>query len=72
MGCMCMCFIFNYTVGNWSEGLREILASCYNYHGLHPETYFSKDPEDKSRDRSFLPEELRPRPPPANSPASKL
>ena len=28
--------------------------------------------EDKSRDRSFLPEELRPRQPPATSPASKL
>ena len=61
-----------YVVGNWSDGLREILASCYQHHGLDPETYIIKDTEDESRDRSFLPEELRPHPPPQNSPASRL
>lgn len=48
------------------------MENCYNHHGLDPESYYCKDPEDKSRDRSFLPEELRSRPPPATSPASKL
>ena len=56
----------------WSDGLREILASCYRHHGLNPETYIFKDPEDDSRETSFLPEELRPRPPPPNLPASRL
>ena len=59
-------------LGNWSDGLREILASCYHHHGLDPETYVFKDPEDNLRERSFLPEELRPHPPPPNSPASRL
>ena len=55
-------------LGNWSDGLREILASCYHHHGLDPETYIFKD---NSRERSFLPKELRPHPLP-NSPASWL
>ena len=49
-----------YAVGNWSDSLQEILASCYHHHGLDPETYTFKYPEDNSRERSFLPEELRP------------
>ena len=50
----------------------EILANCYRHHGLDPETYIFKDPEDNSREGSLLPEELRPHPPPPNSPASRL
>ena len=48
------------------------MASCYHHHGLDPETYIFKYQEDNSRERSFLPEELRPHPPLPNSPASRL
>ena len=61
-----------YVVGNWSDGLREILRCCYEHHGLNPDTYIQEDPQDSCADTSVLPEELRPLPPPINLPAGRL
>lgn len=45
-----------FTIGSWSDGLRDIIRSCYVHYNLDPETYIAKDPEDP-RERLTLPEE---------------
>ena len=52
--------------------MREILRCCYEHYGLNPDTNIQEDPQDIHADRSVLPEELRPLPPPSDSPASRL
>ena len=34
-------------LGNWNDGLREIIRSCYEYSNLDPKTYIAQDPEDQ-------------------------
>ena len=58
--------------GNWSDGLREIIHYCYCHYNLDPETYIQQDPDRNSHERSIIPKELRPQPPPSDSPATRL
>ena len=39
---------------------------------LDPETYVQQDPDERSQERSIIPEELQPQPPPSGSPAGRL
>ena len=52
--------------------MREILRSCYEHHGLNPETFIQEDPQDCRADISMLPEELRSMPPSIDTPAAQL
>ena len=63
-----------YYLGNWSDGLRQVIKCCYEHYSLDPERYIYEDPEDSRDDRSdsVLPEELRPQFPSTGSPAARL
>ena len=52
--------------------MDEIIPSCYHHYDLDPETYVQQDPDESSQERSIIPEELRPQPPPSGSPAGRL
>ena len=63
-----------YYLGNWSDGLREIIKCCYEHYSVDPDRYIYEDPEDNRDDTSIsvLPEELRPQPLSTSSPAARL
>ena len=47
------------SAGNWSNGVREIIRSCYHFYGLDPESYITPELEDPQEGHSVLPHDLQ-------------